>query len=344
MAEIVMADDGVAFDGRTGEASPLGGAEGAFVSLAETFAARGHRVYAFTNCAAPIAHKGVAWTPVAQPMPDAADLYIANRGDRLIGRVPQARTRVFWIHNPGGYLAKVRYVRALWRWRPIIVAIGDYAARTVPRWLPKRGSVVVIPYGLADEFRRAAPRPVPPPVAIFTSNPLRGLDWLLDLWADLIQPMVPKAELRIYSGAAVYGAAGARHEAAMTRVLERAAALGGCGVRRLAPLPRSALIAALTEARVMLYRGDVNETYCAAVAEAQALGVPAVVTPLGSLPERVADGVTGVIAADDGAFAAAAVRLLTDDAQWLRMHVAALARQRGLSWDEVAARFEGLMT
>jgi len=39
MADIVMADDGVVFDGRIGATSPLGGAEAAFVSLAEALAA-----------------------------------------------------------------------------------------------------------------------------------------------------------------------------------------------------------------------------------------------------------------------------------------------------------------
>ncbi|HYL49310.1 MAG TPA: glycosyltransferase [Stellaceae bacterium] len=342
MADIVMADDGVVFDGRTGATSPLGGAEAAFVSLAEALAARGHRVRAFTNGAASVTHNRVAWAPVGGAMPDTADLYIANRGNLLIGRVPGARTRVFWVHNPGRYLKKWRYIRALWRWRPIIVAIGDYAGGTVPSWLPQNRTVV-IPYGLDEAFRHASARPPPPPVAIFTSNPLRGLDWLLDLWVQRIHSAVPKAELRIHAGPAVYGAAGARHADAMTRVLDRAASLTGQGVRRLPPLPRAQLTEALQQARVMLYRGDENETYCAAVAEAQALGVPAVVTPLGSMPERVKDSVTGIIARDDAAFAAAAIKLLTADSEWRRMHGAALAQQRGLSWDEVAIRYEGLM-
>ena len=34
MARIVMADDGIAFDGQTPEKGPLGGAESAFVALA----------------------------------------------------------------------------------------------------------------------------------------------------------------------------------------------------------------------------------------------------------------------------------------------------------------------
>ena len=34
MARIVMADDGIRFDGQLAEASPLGGAESAFTALA----------------------------------------------------------------------------------------------------------------------------------------------------------------------------------------------------------------------------------------------------------------------------------------------------------------------
>ena len=53
-----MADDGIAFDGAMAEAGPLGGAETAFVALAEALAARGHRVKARSNCHAPMCHNG----------------------------------------------------------------------------------------------------------------------------------------------------------------------------------------------------------------------------------------------------------------------------------------------
>jgi glycosyltransferase involved in cell wall biosynthesis len=336
---IVMADDGIVFDGLTQERAPLGGAEGAFVSLAEALAARGHRVLVRNRCAAPLAHKGVAWAPLADGTPAGADLYIANRGHRLIGRVP-ARRGLFWIHNPGRYLKKPRYVWALLRHRPVIVTLGPHHAATVPRWMPSGGRAV-IPYGLAAPFRTARPpRSPPPPRAIFTSNPLRGLDWLLDLWARRIHPAVPQAELHLYSGPSVYGATGDAKAAEMNAILVRADRVPG--VRRHAPLPREPLAAALEGARAMLYRGDDGETFCLAVAEAQAMGVPAVVQDRGSLAERVIDGVTGTVARDDEQFAAAAIALLGDDALWRRQHAASLARQHGLSWDEVAARFEDL--
>src|SRR6185437_12143837 len=221
MADIVMADDGIAFDGVLAEGAPMGGAEAAFVGLAEALARRGHTVTIYNNCTAPLDHNGVAWRRLADGMPESADLYIANRGDRLLRHVERARRTIFWIHNPAGYLLKWRYLAKLARRRPLIVFSGPSHAATYPRWAPNGGRVV-IPYGIAEIFRTAMPAAAPPPPrALFTSNPLRGLDWLLDVWERRIRPAVPRAELHVFSGPRTYGAAGARKAEAMLPVRAR---------------------------------------------------------------------------------------------------------------------------
>jgi glycosyltransferase involved in cell wall biosynthesis len=339
MANVVMADDGIAFDGAMAEEQPLGGAETAFVALAEALARRGHRVSVHNHCCAALYHNGVCWAPLSGKLPDTCDLYIANRGHRVIGLVRKAERRLFWLHNPAGYLKKPRNLWRLAWYRPILVASGTYHAATIPPWLPC-GRREIIPYGILDRFQQALAREPPPPRAIFTSNPLRGLDWLLDLWVARIAPTLPEAELHIYSGASVYGKPAVP---LMEQVLSRADTLAAYGIRRFAPVGRERLAVALSDARVMLYRGDPGETFCLALAEAQAMGVPAVVKPLGSAAERVIDGKTGRVAKDDDEFAAAAIAALRDDGLWRRWHRTALAEQRGLSWDAVAARFEALM-
>ena len=342
MADVVMADDGIAFDGRSAASGPLGGAETAFVALAEALAARGHRVEARSHCRAALCHNGVAWAPLENGVPDACDLYIGNRGHRVIGLVPGARRRLFWLHNPARYLKKPRVLCRLARHRPTIVVTGRYHALTVPGWVP-RGGLEIIPYGVLEQFRHAEERPPPPPLAVFTSNPLRGLDWLLDLWVACIAPAVPDAELHIYAGPSVYREVSGDAERWMAAVLARAETLHNPGVRRRPPVGRADLVTILGGARVMLYRGDPGETFCLSLAEAQAMGVPAVVTPLGCVAERVADGESGRVATSDEAFAAAAVALLRDDDLWRRWHRGALATQRGLSWDAVAQRYEALI-
>jgi glycosyltransferase involved in cell wall biosynthesis len=344
MAVIVMADDGIRFDGRTPEQAPLGGAESAFVALAEAFARRGHRVMAFTNGAGTLTHNGVEWAPLADGLPEHADLYIANRGDRLLPAMRRtARRTVFWIHNPASYLLKWRYLWKLCWLRPPIVFLGPHHAATYPRWAPAGGRAV-IPYGVEELFRTAGPAGRPPgPRAVFTSNPLRSLDWLLSVWVERIRPRLPGAELHVFSGPATYGRVGAAKAARMAPILERAKHLANHGVVLRAPVPKRELVDELRAARVLLYRGDAGETFCLAVAEAQAMGVPAVVQSIGATAERVNDGETGFVAIDDVDFANAVVRLLSDDALWRRQHEAALRLQRRWSWDDAAAAFEKLM-
>jgi glycosyltransferase involved in cell wall biosynthesis len=340
---IVLADGGVEFDGATMERGPLGGVETAVVCLTPELAKRGHQVLVRNNCAAPMVHEGVDWAPLTDGLPSMADIYIANRGDKLLGLMPAARRTVFWIHNPARYLLKWRYLGKLWRLRPPIVFIGDYHATTYPRWAPDGGRIV-IPYGIDETFSTAEPAQDPPgPRAVFTSSPLRSLDWLLRLWTERIRPRVAGAELHLFSGPATYGAYGVAKADAMEAVLDRARALADQGVVLRGPVPKAQLSQELRASRVMLYRGDVNETFCLAVGEAQAMGVPAVVGKLGSVVERVIDGETGFVAQDEEAFADAAVRLLTDDGLWRRQQQSALAHRRRWGWPEAAAEFERLI-
>lgn len=339
MARIVMADDGIRFDGRTLEERPLGGAETSFIEMANALAARGHDVLVCNKCDAEVVHRGVTWRPLSRGVPETADLYIPNRGDKLLTLCRGARRVIFWIHNPAGYLLKWRYQWKLaWR-RPVIVFSGASHASTYPAW-GFAGGRDVVPYGLTDIFCHATPRPVPPPRAVFTSNPMRSLDWLLDRWESRIRPAVPAAELHIFAGSATYGAAGDAKAAKMGPVLDRAAAMTRLGVVLRGPVPKAQLVEELAQARVQLYRGDIGETFCSAVAEAQAMGVPGVIEDIACMPERIRDGETGFVVATPEAFAAAAIRLLADDATWLAQHRNCLERQRHWRWSHAAAEFE----
>ncbi|MDA8232945.1 MAG: glycosyltransferase family 4 protein [Magnetospirillum sp.] len=339
MARVIMTDDGIAFDGRMAEERPLGGAETAFVALANALAARGHDVLACNRCDDPLDHRGVRWRPIGQGVPDSADLYIANRGDKLLRLVPKAGRTIFWIHNPAGYLLKWRYQWKLaWR-RPTVVFSGASHASTYPGW-GFAGGRAIVPLGVTDIFRHGEERPPPAPRAIFTSNPLRSLDWLLEVWAERIRPAVPVAELHVFAGDATYGSTGRAKASRMGPVLERAARLAGQGVVLRGPVPKDQLVRELAEARVLLYRGDAGETFCLAAAEAQAMGVPGVVEDIACMGERIQDGRTGFVVRGSEAFADAGVRLLADDTLWRDFHRRCLAEQRSWGWDEAAAAFE----
>ena len=343
MAKIILADNGISFDGKSALLSPMGGAEKALVSLSESLVDLGHEVLVFNNCLKNIVYKGVNWIPISKNLPDSADLYIANRGDKLINLVPKAKHRVFWIHNPASYLMKWRYLHKLWRRRPCIVFSSNYHAQTYPSWAPA-GERLIIPYGVDKIFReRKMVSNLPGPKAVFTSNPLRSLDWLLDLWSKFVFSRAPNAELHVFSGSATYGEYGKTKETIMKPILEKANTLADKGIVLREPVPSQDLVSELSASRIIVYRGDSNETFCSSLGEAQAFGVPAIVQDLGCVAERVIDNKTGYILDNEKEFADAIVRLLENDSLWKEMHLNCLKHQRNWSWGDAAKKFESII-
>ena len=343
MATIVLADGGIEFDGFTLEHRPLGGAETAFISLAEALAERGHDVKIINKCGEPHENNGVKWRPLSYGFPDTADLYIANRGFELMGCMPRAKRTIFWIHNPAKYLLKWRYLSRLWKIKPAIVFSGQHHLLTYPRWAPC-GDRVIIPYGIEKRFMNAeVGDEIRKKRAIFTSNPLRSLDWLVNLWAEKIHPLSPDAELHVFAGPQTYGSAGDEKAQRMKVILDQAETLRDKGVVLRGPVPKSQLLDEMRHARVMPYRGDVGETFCLALGEAQAMGIPCVVQDVGCVTERIVDYKTGFVANDDDLFAKRTAEILNDDDLWEKQHKACLENQRSWGWAQAAEAFEELI-
>lgn len=331
---IVLATEGPRLPASEILSRPSGGVEVALALLARALARAGHAVTVLAGEAPPeIDADGVTWAAQAE----AADLVIANRAPKLFRRLPAGR-RVLWLHNPAGYLRKPRHALPLLLARPSIVVLGPTHRASLPRLFA--GRAVEIPLAVAPPFDAGGvARPPPGPRAVFASNPLRGLDRLLELWTSRILPAVPNATLHVFAGAEVYGG-DARLAGRAAPVLAQAGATPGVMLR--GGQPRPTLAAEYAQARAMLYLGDPGETFCLAVAEAQAAGLPCVLGARGAVAERILDGHTGILAADDAAFADAAIRLLRDDATWSALHQGALSRGSGPSWAAVAERFAAL--
>jgi glycosyltransferase involved in cell wall biosynthesis len=284
----------------------------------------------FNAISAPRHEFGVQWRPFAQAARHArgqTGITVAN--PKLFNGLA-FRSYIFWLSNPLKSWRQIRRgnVGPLIRTRPHFVLLGEYHKAHVPRWFPSSGRTI-IHYGVHDDFFRKAPAAAPPqPRAIFTSQPYRGLDWLLDLWPG-IERQVPSASFDIFAPKAHQAEANAKK-----------AALDG--VRFRGSIARPDLVKELANTRVQLIPGHRDETYCLAAAEATAAGVPIVTFGTGSLSERVRDGHTGFIAHSSEAFIAGAVRLLSDDALWSAMHRMCLADGALAGWDARAEEWERL--
>ena len=206
--------------------------------------------------------------------------------------------------------------------------------------MERRKAHIVIPLGLPEDVRGYPPLPsAPAPRAIFASNPVRNLRRLVEIWASSILPRVPDAVLEVY-GIHDAGTGTAWQDWEGSLLPRNMPAEVKASVQIHPTAPRAALIEAMRSSRAMLYLGHECEAFCMSLAEAQALGTPAVIAPIAALPERVIDGLTGFHRADPDKFGEATIALLTDDALWRRQHEACLRLQQGISWAEQVERFE----
>jgi glycosyltransferase involved in cell wall biosynthesis len=344
MASIIIADNTEHYDGRDLEARPLGGTESSVIRMARELARRRHQVTVYTNCDGPIEHEGVQWRPLSGTPAASCDLYVAVQHPRLLGFVRKPKRRAIWVAWQPNHLKHYKQIWRVWWYRPVPVLISLHQVRIYSPFLPKRDPHIVIPHGLPDDVRGHPALPAAPPRrAIFASNPQRKLRELVEIWVDRILPRVPDAVLEVYG---LHGIRPGEDAWSLWQGSLLPANVSPAAKRSIHVHPagsRQELIDAFRSSRVMLYLGHKVEAFCLSLAEAQALGVPAVIAPIAVLPERVIDEVTGFHRSEPERFADAAVGILTDDALWRRQHEAALRYQQGISWSEQAGRFEAAL-
>jgi glycosyltransferase involved in cell wall biosynthesis len=248
------------------------------------------------------------------------------------------RLAVWAIWRPNN-LKHYKQLPRMWWYRPVPLLMSLFQITEYSPVLPRRNPHIVIPLGLPDDIRGLPPLATPPgPDLIFASNPTRNLRGVVDIFVERILPKRPDAKLRIFGAISPLEDPWAMWNG--TFLPPNLSPEVRSHIEIVASAPRAHLIEAIRNSRAMTYLGHKTEAFCLALAEAQALGTPCVVAPIAVLPERVIDGVTGFVREGGAAFANATLALLNDDALWRRQHEAALRLQQGLSWDEMAARFE----
>jgi glycosyltransferase involved in cell wall biosynthesis len=322
---VAFMDGGKPFDGRTARSAAAGGVQHGTVSLAEAFARAGHLVSVYNGTLEHADLHGVSWVPLNQSTRVDADLVIANHHAWLFRHVSRGK-KIVWFRNPANLhrLWKRGNVSPIVRYRPHAVFLSRYHERTVSRLVPF-ASRRIIEHGSSVEFIRSSPAAqAPPPRAIFTSQPYRGLNWVLDVWARLIHPAVPTAELHVFAA-----------EDQMPLLSD----YKHLGVHRRERVARAELANELRKSRVLLCPGHWHETYCNAAAEATAAAVPVVSRGLGSLSERIQHEKNGYLAYDAQDFANDSIMLLVDDARWLSMHKAMVIDRDLPTWDDRVAEW-----
>lgn len=325
------------------EEKSIAGTQTAFIELSRAFEKLGNTVNVYTNSLRVLETLQRTWNQLSQLNGTVEyDLMIVNVSPYLFETFKHIKTRkkILWIHNEAKYLLYWNRLKYVLKYLPVVVFSGKYHKSTLPFFIPTGGRKI-IEYGLSEAVlqSKVVETQARNQKVFFTSNPLRSLRWIVDLWVNQIHPKVPTAELHVFAGWKTYGSWGISVKKRMQTEIDYAALFASSNVIIREVIPKTLLFEEMRKGRAIFYRGDKAETFCLAVAEAQALGLPAVVCDLGSMKERVEDGVTGFVAENDKEFIDAALNILRDDILFNSMSNSSIKKYKVINWEIAANKF-----
>ncbi len=282
-------DRHLTYDGRTPDVQGVGGGVTARVRMARALARLGHHVTQVVNCPRCETIDGVDYRPLEDAGRLQADVAVFNTSGGALDLTPgldldlAARLRIVWLHgtHPPGGLDRLQY--------DALYSVSNFLARIVIReWgIPaSRLHVTYSGYEPAHFSAAQADTPVRDPFQlIYFSHPSKGLETSLAVLSEL-REREPRFHLEVVGGARLWGGA----EAAPVRAE---------GVHDHSLLGQHALTPLLLRSTYAMQLQDREEPYGLTVIEAMRAGLVVIASPVGALPELIADGVNGVIVHGD---------------------------------------------
>ena len=353
---ILMAVQGMPFDGNTDKQKGLGGSETAGLQLSREMVKRGHSVTVFSNLPdKPGKFDGVSYLPIQDFIRYAAstphDVTIVQRDPGGFNLALRSKLNVLWCHDLGLRRFHNSFRASLWN--------IDYVA-PVSHW---HGRQLCDIYGLPpeliapmrngidlDEIGKVMRKKITkdPNAVVFASRPERGLDLLLSSVFPRLLERNPNLTLYVagYENTTEQMAPFYQHcRQLMANLGPRAKWLGG--------LKKADLYGLYASARAMLYPSrNFREVSCLTAMEAAACGLPFVSTTLGALPETVgqAEGFARLVEHPGQAtpefierYVQAVWEVLSDDLLNKRMSDAGRNGATAYSWPDVAREWEDFL-
>ena len=344
---IVMIDDSIPFDGYSPARKAMGGAEKAFATLPGALVRAGHRVTVFNKCKHPVMAEGARWQRLEGKRPTDVDAVIAFRKVGLLQTYRSVKKKLLWVTADPSYLAHPANAEVLESVDPTFLFISDSQRQA---W-SGQGNFAVVPPGVRREYIPEATEPEStepestggeedaltpkPPVAVLTTHPMHGLDWVLDVWTEIVRPAVPEARLQVFSNA-LSREAMRNDPAELEDLRNKALRAADAGVVINAPQGDRGMAKELEHARVHLYPGHNKDLACWTLRETQAAGIPAVARDLGGTGDVIGNGQTGYLVPDKAALGNVCVQLLSDDSLHRSMSAEASNPLRRRTWETAA--------
>ena len=161
---------------------------------------RGHSVSVFNSTSINKSEDGIDWMHFSEisNLSDDPDVFIICNDTDFLDITINAKLKLFWINSNINILNYKNILVSLLKNKFILLYNSDGLVSSLPhnfKYIPK----IKFEIGVNNSFFNNQNFNINNCNALVTTHPLKGLDWLLDIWINIISLKIPWAEMHIYS-------------------------------------------------------------------------------------------------------------------------------------------------
>lgn len=307
------------------------------INFAKALKKKNHEVIIYNNTIHQNVEGDVEWKNLKDLNNEVADIVILFQDFELLQHKIKAKLKFFFLHyKPYEKLDNSILVKLI-KEKVCILYSNNYVISSLPHnfnYIPKLFFKVGVDdkYILADTLR-----PISSNVFVNT-HPLKGLDWLIEVWLKYIHIKIPWAELHIYSKLLEKNK---KSENIKIRNLKLTLEVNNnCGIFIKSPLPQEEFIAQLINYKLHLCPSLDKDFQYLSILESQAFGIPVIARDTASIYNCIYNNETGYIVKDALNFSRKVVQVLNDNRLLNTLKRNAKLNNNVISWKDAVSNFE----
>ncbi len=309
------------------------------VHFSKALVKRNHKVTIYNNTSINKSEDGIDWINISEISNRLADpdVFIICNDIDFLDITINAKLKLFWINSNINTNNHKSILIKLLRNKFIFLYNSDNLISDLPnnfKYIPK----IQFKIGVSNGFFKDQNFNINNCCALVTTHPLKGLDWILDIWVNIISLKIPWAEIHIYSH--ILFKKSFDNNAKINNLKLKLFKYKNNGIHIKKPQPENEFIKNLSNYRVHVNPSNDISSFPFSIIESQAKGLPIISRENSVIYDYVYHNETGFITNDPNNFAKKTIDLLSDNSLFIRMHNNAKLNNKIYDWKTVVESFE----
>ena len=311
----------------------------ALVHFSRELVKRNHTVTIYNNTLINKREDGIDWiniSEISNRLP-APDVFIICNDIDFLDITINAKLKLFWINSDISIDNYKNTLIKLIKNKYVILYNSDSLISNLPhnfKYIPK----IQFKIGVSNDFFKNQNFNIHNCNALVTVHPLKGLDWLLDIWINIISLKIPWAEMHIYSH--MLFKKGFVKNIKINNLKLKLFKYKNNGIKIKKPQTENEFIKTLSNYRVHINPSNDISSLPFSIIESQAKGLPVVSKENNVIHDYVYHNETGYITNNPNNFANKTIDLLSNNTEFLRMNSNSKLNNKINNWKAVAESFE----